>query len=111
MTFLGLLDRRVTIIPMVAGAKDRYNHTTTVAGTPVTDVAARRDQADISEDVIDRDQQRTVFRYFFEAGVAITGRDRIIDGGDTLEVLGEPDEVSGYHGTHHVEVRAYKVEG
>ena len=109
---LGLLfDRTVSIVPMTAGAEDRYGNTPRSPGAPVAGVPCRRRQLTAQEDVQDRDQQARTFLYFFDPDVVITGRDRILDDGETLEVIGQPDLVGRRHRAHHLELRAALVEG
>lgn len=109
MSFRGLLNRTVTVVPMNVTSIDRYGNEIRGAGTPIEGVPARRDQVEATEELLDRDQQSRTFRYWFPAGVAISGRDRIVDGAETLEVEGEPETVDGYRSAHHLEVRAYLV--
>lgn len=90
---------------------DRYNSRPRTPGTPVLDVPTRRDQVEATEDRADRDEQRQQFTYWFLPDVAITGRDQIMDGNETLEVIGQPKQVDGRRGVHHLEVRAQIVEG
>jgi hypothetical protein len=94
-----------------AGTADRYNSRPRTAGTPVTDVPCRREQIEADEDRSDRDEQRQQFTYWFMPDAVVSGRGQIIDGGDTLEVIGEPKRVDGRAGTHHIELRAQLVKG
>lgn len=92
-------------------AADRYGGTSPTPGAPIEGVPARRVQVDASEAVVNRDELRTVWRYFFLPNVALTGRDRILDGDDELELLGEPAPMVGRRSLHHVEALAAIVEG
>ncbi len=109
MSFHKLLNRTVTIVPMNVVSVDRYGNEIRGEGTPVTGVAARRNQSEATEELLDRDQQSRTFRYWLPAGTAISGRDRIVDGADTLEVEGEPATLHGHSAAHHLEVRAYLI--
>lgn len=111
MSFDSLLNRTISVVPMDAHTTDRYNNDVTGPGTPITGVRARRHQLTATEDNVDRDQQSQTFRYFLPAGTPISGRDRIVDGDDTLEVLGPPEIVARNQPDHHIELRAQLIEG
>jgi hypothetical protein len=112
-----LLDRRISIITTAAAAKDRYGNTGRSVAATLAEVPARRDQVDADEDVRDRDQQARTFTYLIAlraedgTAVALTGRDRIRDGLETLEILGSPELVRRRRLPHHWEARAVVVEG
>lgn len=111
MSFDTLLNRTITILPMNVTGIDRYGNDVIGPGTPIEDVPARRWQVSASEEITDRDEQARTFTYDLPPGVAVTGRDRIIDGDDTLEVLGPPELVYRRRTPHHIELRAYLIEG
>lgn len=111
MSLTALLNRVVAIVPMNVVTTDGYNNQHRGPGPEVPGIRTRRQQVAADEDIADRDQQARTYRYFFEASVAITGRDRIHDGPDILEVIGEPDRVDGMADTHHLEVTARIVSG
>lgn len=111
MSFRRLLNRTITILPMDVISVDRYGNEIRGPGTPVPGVRARRHQVDAAEEITDRDEQSRTFEYFLPPDVAITGRDRIVDGDDTLEVLGPPEVVARRRRSHHIELRAYQIEG
>jgi hypothetical protein len=106
-----MLNRTVSIVPMVETAEDRYGDKPRVPGAPVPGQRCRRRQLTADEDVLDRDQQARTFVYEFLPSVVVTGRDRILDGDDTLEVVGEPNLVTRRHRPHHVLLRASVVQG
>lgn len=120
MSFRKLLDRTVTIVPRIVTGTDARGNDVVADGVPIPNVRAARELASSLEDVGDaRDQQEAVWIYFLpptsEDGVevAITGRDRIQDGADVLEVQGLPDVVTRRRTgrVHHIEARTYVLEG
>lgn len=117
MSFLGLCNRRITIQPMNVAAADARGNETRTAGTPITAVPARRRLLSAEEDRNERDEQARTFHYSVALEnddgdpVALTGHDRIVDGAETLEVLGAANVVAGASADHHIEFRAYLVEG
>lgn len=120
MSFRKLLDRTVTIVPRIVTGTDARGNDVIADGVPIPNVKAARELATALEDVGDaRDQQEVAWIYFLpptsEDGVevAITGRDQIHDGAAVLEVQGLPDEITRRRtGTlHHIEARAYVIEG
>ncbi len=111
MSFRRLLDRTITILPMTVIDMDRYGNEIRSPGTPITGVRARRHQVAAAEEITDRDEQSRTFQYFLPPDVTVTGRDRILDGDDTLDVLGPPELVARRRRPHHIELRAYQIEG
>lgn len=111
MSFRQGLTRRVSIVPMNVESRDRYNNVKHGPGPEIPDVPTRRDQLQATEDTTDRDQQARTFVYLFLPAVAIGGRDRIHDGDDVLEVIGEPDLISRRRRPHHIEATARIVSG
>ena len=117
MSFRSLLDREVSIVPVVPGVKDRYGNASSVAGEPIDHVPARRDQVRAGEDVRDRDQQTREFVYSFPLRsddgdeLELTGYGRIVDGDDTFEIVGTPELLHRRRRPHHWEARAVLVEG
>ena len=103
-------DRLVQITPITTGSEDDYGNIVPGRGEPY-DAWTRRDQLSSAEEVIGRDQQARMFRYFFDPEVAISGRDEISDDGKTLQVIGEPERVRGQLTDHHVEALAELIEG
>jgi hypothetical protein len=115
MTLGLLLDRLVTLRPVNGTVtEDRYGNEEVALGVDVLGVPARRHQLDATEDTSNRDEQARTFLYVFKARGApltLTGRDRIVDGDDELEVLGAPELVYRRRRAHHVEARARLVSG
>lgn len=110
MSFSALLDRTVDLVTRTATSTDaRGNDVYTEATT--SGVRCRRDVSSTDEDVADAQRETTRYLYFFEADVTIEATTRIVDDGVTLEVDGPVDEVGGRRGTHHLEVRAFVIEG
>lgn len=110
-----IFDRVVTLrLVTPAGEDARGNETS--ATTDRLGVPAYRYQVDAAEDRNDRDQQARTFVYFLPPSVAgapvvLSGRDRIVDGLEVLEVLGSPIMARKRGRDHHLEARAYLVEG
>lgn len=117
MTFPSLLNRRVTVVPMVITGKDSAGNDVKAPGTAIGPVHARRDSESETEIIASRDEQEVVFFYWLallaEDGtpVVITGRDRLVDGDETFEVRGTPELVAGQARVHHIEVHAYRITG
>jgi hypothetical protein len=111
VSFEALLDRRVTIIPSIFSDRDARNNEIREEGEPIPDVPTRREQSQATEQILTRSEQRQEWVYFFVVGTVLGGRDRIQDGDELLEVLGEPDVVDGRAGPHHLEAKAYLVTG
>lgn len=111
MSLRQALDRLVSIVPMNIETVDAYHNVRRGPGPEIPDVPTRRDQLQAVEDTTDRDQQARTFVYLFLPDVAIRGRDRIRDGDDVLEVIGEPDVVSRRRRPHHIEATARLVTG
>lgn len=120
MSFRRLLDRTVTIVPRIVTGTDGRGNDVIADGVPIPNVRAARELASSLEDTGNaRDQQEIVWIYFLppasEDGteVAITGRDQIHDGDDVFQVQGLPDEVTRRRTgkLHHIEARAYVLEG
>jgi hypothetical protein len=115
-----LLDRRVSVVAVNApavGPKDAFGNRAKVAAEPVGPIRARRDQSSTDETIVDRDQQARTFVYLLElrtvAGdeVTLSGRDRIHDGSEVLEIIGSPELVKRRRLPHHWEARAEIVDG
>lgn len=115
MSLATIYDRVVELeLTAPAGEDARGNEvrgTTERAGIP-----AYRYQVDTSEDTADRDQQAKTFVYYLPPvvdgePVVLSGRDRIVDGDETLEVLGQPITATRRGRPHHVEARAFVVSG
>lgn len=92
------------------------------SSTTLADVPCFRWQVKAEEDTADRDQQARTFVYLFpvehvvddevhDLGELMTGRDRIHDGDEILEVLGTPVVPTSRGRRRHVEARAYYEEG
>lgn len=114
MSLTLLFDREVTLRPMNVATEDARGNERRGAGEDVAGVPARRRQLSAEEDIGDRDQQARTFLYLLSpvaAALALTGRDRIVDGGEVLEVQGAPDVIRRRYRVHHVEARAYLIEG
>lgn len=113
MSLRRLSQRRVEIVPMVVVDRDGYGNE--VRAPDLVDaqegVRARREPIAGDEDRRDRTQQIQRFRYFLPPYVVITGRDRIVDDGETFEIDGPPHVAYRRRHRHHIEVTAYRVEG
>lgn len=110
MSFKGLLDRTVTLVPRTpAATKDAYGNEVLEDGAGV-EVKSRRDLVTGQESTDDEQRGTRDWLYFFEADVAIDRLTKIVDGADELEVL-VVDEATGRKGVHHLEVTARLVEG
>lgn len=116
MSLRTIFDRTVDLEITAAAAEDvRGNETET--STIVEGIRAHRSQVGAGEDTTDRDQQARTFVYLLEpfredgTPLGLTGRDRIIDGAETLKVLGTPVVATSRGRTRHVEARAYVIEG
>lgn len=115
MSLATIFDRAVDLVVTAPTGEDaRGNETrgsTTIEGVP-----AYRFQVGAEEDTADRDQQARTFVYYLPvvhegAELELAGRDRIVDGDDTLEVLGAPIVATSRGRKHHIEARAYLVDG
>lgn len=113
-----MMRRRVTLIPRVVSGIERGREVI-VDGTPVVGIPAARRVAETAEDEDRRDVQSTRFDYMLAAlhpdtgeALVISGRDRIVDGDEVLEVVGDarPAVQHGRGRTHHLEVRAMKID-
>lgn len=107
---------RVVVLELTAPAGEDARGNETRGSTDRAGVPAYRWQVDTSEDTSDRDQQAKTFVYYFPPAVdgepvVLSGRDRIRDGDETLEVLGQPIMARKRGRDHHVEARAFVVEG
>jgi len=119
VSFRRLLDRTVTLVPTVVDGEDAHGNDRLVEGAPIAGIPAARDPLDLFEQTGDtRDAQGLAYVYLFPAtheGVALapTGYDRIVDGDDTFEIRGAPDEIVRRRGgkIHHIEAIAYLAEG
>lgn len=117
MSLRSLLNRTVSVVPMNVTTTDRYRSEVRTPGAPIAGIPARRDQVAADEDLRDRDQQARTFVYLLAlrnatgAAVAVSGRDRIVDGDDTLEIVGTPETMYRRRRPHHIEARAVIVEG
>jgi head-tail adaptor len=80
--------------------------TATVAGHVQPDTSAE------ALEIRTRDQIVSTFRVWLPAGTTVTGRDRIVWGGRTLAVVGEPQVwPAPFGGVDHVEVLTTVSEG
>jgi hypothetical protein len=108
-----IFDRTVVLrITSPAGEDARGNETRGSADRP--GVRAYRYQLAADEDTRDRDQQARTFVYFFPVtadSIELSGRDRIVDGDEILEVVGAPIVARKRRRDHHVEARALLLEG
>ena len=115
MSFRRLLDRTVTIQPRSVSSSGTRGDVFS-DDAPIAGVKAARDLIASEEDTGDnREQQSKRFRYFLPREVAglFDGHARIVDGGETLEIEGEPEIIVRRRTgkTHHVEVIAYVSTG
>lgn len=117
MSYRSLLNRTVSVVPITVGAEDRYGNTARTPGPAIAGIPARRDQTAGAEDVIDRDQQTTTVLYSLAlrsltgTEVTLSGRDRIVDGDETFEIVGPPELLYRRRRPHHWEARAVLIEG
>lgn len=111
------LDREVTIVPRVTSVDDRHGDEVLVDGTPFT-ARAMRELVAADEETSDRDQQERRYRYLVaardpESGevVTITGYDRLLDAGETFEIIGTPEYPTQRRRRriHHVELEARRI--
>ena len=111
------LDREVTIVPRVTSVDDRHGDEVLVDGTPFT-ARAMRELVAADEETSDRDQQERRYRYLIaardpESGavVTISGFDRLVDEGETFEIVGQPEYPTQRRRrrVHHVELVARKI--
>jgi hypothetical protein len=110
-----LLVHTATIHYFVDGTKDRFG-SPTLEHDPDLDVtvAARFEQADSTEQLTDRTEQREDFVVFLRPlARAVTGNDELVfvDRGLTLKVNGDPTEEVNGIGDHHLELNAYRIRG
>lgn len=118
MTAFGrALDRLVTIIPREVAAADAHGNEQLVDGTPFT-ARAMRELIAADEETSDRDQQDRRYRYSIAPRdpvsgevVTITGYDRLVDDGETFEILGAPEYPTQRRRrrVHHIELEARKI--
>lgn len=115
--FSRALDREVTIVPRVVDSDDRHGDEVLVDGEPFT-AQAMRELVAAEEDTADRDQQQRRYRYLIAARdpetgdlVTITGYDRLVDEGETFEIVGAPEYPTQRRRrrVHHVELVARKI--
>lgn len=117
MSLRSLLNRTVSWIRTTQGTEDRYGNASTVDAAPVAGIPARRDQVGAGEDQRDRDQQARTFVYTLPLrasdGTLLepTGRDRLVDGAETFEIVGSPELLYRRRRPHHWELTAVLVEG
>lgn len=116
MSLRTIFDRTVTLRLVAAGAENPRGNPAEVT-TDVAVVAAFRTQVAAGEDTADRDQQARTFQYLLETDrpdgtpLGITGRDRIVDGIEVLQILGTPVVATSRGRPRHVEARAYLIDG
>lgn len=117
MSYRSLLNRVVDVVPVAEGAEDRYGNVARVPGPAIAGVPARRDQVAVAEDLRDRDQQARTIVYSLALRAAdgsvleLTGRDRIVDGDETFEIVGSPELLFRRRRPHHWEATVSLVEG
>lgn len=117
MSLRSLLNRRVDVVVTTTGVEDRYGNVARTVSATIADVPARRDQAAATEDVRDRDQQTRLFVYLLPLRgpdgtvLDLAGADRIVDGDDTLEIVGTPELIARRRRPHHWEATARLLEG
>lgn len=112
-----MFDRTVDLELTTPAAEDARGNETRATST-IADVPCYRGQLSAAEDTDDRDQQARTFVYYFppifgafDLADLLSGRDRIIDGDDTLEVLGAPVVATSRGRARHVEARAFLLDG
>lgn len=122
MSLATLYDRTVDLEVTSADGEDARGNEVRSADT-VAGVPAYRHQLTAEEDTSDRDQQARTFVYMLpvehvledetvvDVAELLSGRDRIVDGDETFEVLGTPIVATSRGRRHHVEARAFLVEG
>lgn len=108
MSFRSLLDRTVTLIPTGTSGEDAHGNDVVVDGAPVEGVKTARELAAGDEQANVRDTISARWLYFFLPDVELTGYDRIVDGLETLNIVGPPELVVRRRGgrPHHWEVFA-----
>lgn len=117
MSYLGLLDKTVTIIRDELTDEDRY-------GNPIpgeTDEVvyachlqpAPRSVAVSEEDTEDRNTQSSHYLLFLPADADVKGSDRLVIDGDVFEVDGPPRRFDNPRvaAEHHLEVSLKRIEG
>lgn len=77
------------------------------------DTTARLQPAGEAETLVGRDEQQADTLAYLPAGTHITGRDRVLAGGATYEVVGPPRRwrVPWTDSEHHVRAALRKVDG
>ncbi len=113
MSFDVMRDQRtVQIVPISRTTTDKYNNEVEVEGETSDPIQASRQQLTSTEDITDRDQQSRTFLYFFDKSVQLTGRDYLLDDGNRLRIVGEPELVGGRLPiSQHLEATAELIEG
>jgi hypothetical protein len=105
------------VLPTTRAASAGHRTAPPTPGAPTAGIPARRDQTAGAEDVIDRDQQTTTVLYSLALRtltgdqVVLSGRDRIVDGDETFEIVGPPELLYRRRRPHHWEARAVLIEG
>lgn len=117
MSLSTLFDRTVELELTTSSAEDARGNETR-SSSSIADVPCYRGQLSAAEDTDDRDQQARTFVYYFpptfgafDLGNLLSGRDRIVDGDETLEILGAPIVATSRGRARHVEARAFLVDG
>lgn len=110
-----MFDRRVELRLTSPAGKDARGNELRATST-IENVPSARGQVSAGEDNLDRDEQARTFVYFFppiwgsyDVAELLTGRDRIVDGHETFEILGAPVVATSRGRRRHVEARAYLV--
>lgn len=113
MSFRTLLDRTVTVVPRVVTGTSPRGNDVLQDGDPIEGIPAARDLVQADEETVDRDQQLQRWLYFLPAfledgtAVELNGYARLVDAGETFEVVGRPELVARRRrpqGPHHWEL-------
>lgn len=111
-------DRTVDLEITGPTGEDARGNETRATTTTIVGVPAYRAQVAVAEDLADRDQQARTWQYLLppehdgnDVADLLSGRDRIVDGDETFEVLGAPELATSRGRRKHVLARAYLVEG
>lgn len=110
MSLNTLFDREVQLVIRGATENDEYGNEV-LEDSYRRRTRCRRSLTSSTEDNLSREQQVRRYTYLFPSKTDLSGLDRIEDGDETLEIFASPELANSLHGTHHVEVHAYIIEG
>lgn len=101
-------NRTVTVITRTPGAVDDHGNETTADTATHEGIRARRELLSAAERVT-LGFSSAAYVYYFPPGSPVTAVDRIVDGGETLEVRGRPSIEETRRRPHHIEATAEVV--